>query len=99
MTDTARNMGFTCNKTMQSICQFPNGRRLAHPDKVNRIDLNRVVELQGQGAQLIEVLSRRQFEEQHLPGAISLPLAKFKSSELAKVDKNRPLIVYCWDYQ
>jgi len=66
---------------------------------VNRIDLNRVVELQNQSAQLVEVLSRKQFDEQHLPGAVSLPLSKFKSSELTKLDKNRPVIVYCWDYQ
>jgi len=66
---------------------------------VNRIDLDRVVELQNQSAQLVEVLSRKQFDEQHLPGAVSLPLSKFKSSELTKLDKNRPVIVYCWDYQ
>jgi len=66
---------------------------------VNRIDLDRLVELQNQAAQVIEVLSRKQFDEQHLPGAVSLPLTKFTSSELAKLDKNRPVIVYCWDYQ
>jgi rhodanese-related sulfurtransferase len=66
---------------------------------MNRIDLDRVVELQNQGAQLVEVLSRKQFAEQHLPGAISLPLSKFRPSELAKLDKDRPVIVYCWDYQ
>ncbi|PYS32550.1 MAG: hypothetical protein DMG14_34280 [Acidobacteria bacterium] len=66
---------------------------------MNRIDLDRLVELQNQAAQVIEVLSRKQFDEQHLPGAVSLPLTKFTSSELAKLDKNRPVIVYCWDYQ
>ena len=63
------------------------------------IDLGRVVELQNHGAQVVEVLSRKQFNEQHIPGAISLPLSKFKSSELAKLDKTRAVIVYCWDYQ
>ena len=63
------------------------------------IDLGRVIELQNHGAQVVEVLSRKQFDEQHIPGAISLPLSKFKSSELAKLDKTRPVIVYCWDYQ
>jgi rhodanese-related sulfurtransferase len=67
--------------------------------KVKRIDLEGVAKLQKQGAQLLEVLSRKQFDEQHLPGANSLPLSKFKSSELAKLDKSRPIIVYCWDYQ
>jgi rhodanese-related sulfurtransferase len=67
--------------------------------KVNRIDLEGVVKLQEQGAQVLEVLSRKQFDEQHIPGAISLPLSKFKSSEFAKLDRSRPVIVYCWDYQ
>ena len=63
------------------------------------IDLDRVVELQNHGAQVVEVLSRKQFDEEHIPGAISLPLSKFKPSELAKLDKGRPVIVYCWDFQ
>ena len=66
---------------------------------MNQVDLDRVLELRNQRAQLVDVLPRKQFEEQHLPGAISLPLSKFSSSELAKLDKDRPVIVYCWDYQ
>ena len=66
---------------------------------MNRIDLTRVVELQKQGAYVIEVLGRKEFEENHLAGAISLPLSKFSRSELAKLDKDRPIVVYCWDYQ
>jgi rhodanese-related sulfurtransferase len=67
--------------------------------KVNRIDLTRFIELQKQGAQVLEVLPRKQFDEQHIPGAMSLPLSQFKTSELAKLDRNRDVIVYCWDYQ
>jgi rhodanese-related sulfurtransferase len=66
---------------------------------VVKIDSGRVIELQNHGAQVVEVLSRKQFDEQHIPGTISLPLSKFTSSELAKLDKTRPVIVYCWDYQ
>jgi rhodanese-related sulfurtransferase len=66
---------------------------------MNRIDIDRVVELRNRGAQLVEVLARKQYDEQHIPGAVSLPLSKFSSSELAKLNKDRPLIVYCWDYQ
>jgi rhodanese-related sulfurtransferase len=66
---------------------------------VNRIDLDQIVELQKRGAQLIEVLSRRQYDEQHIPGATSLPLSKFSGSEIATLDRDRPVIVYCWDYQ
>jgi rhodanese-related sulfurtransferase len=66
---------------------------------MNRIDINQLLALQNRGTQLIEVLSRKQYDEQHIPGAISLPLSKFTSSEIARFDKDRPVIVYCWDYQ
>ena len=66
---------------------------------MNRIDLDQIVELQKRGAQLIEVLPRRQYDEQHIPAATSLPLSKFNASEMAKLDRDRPVIVYCWDYQ
>jgi rhodanese-related sulfurtransferase len=66
---------------------------------VNRIDLNQIVELQKRGAQLVEVLSQKQYDEQHIPGATSFPLSKFNRSEMAKLDRDRPVIVYCWDYQ
>jgi rhodanese-related sulfurtransferase len=39
-----------------------------------RIDLNCLQELLANGAQLIEVLSRAEYGEEHPPGAISLPL-------------------------
>jgi rhodanese-related sulfurtransferase len=39
-----------------------------------RIDLKRLQELLANGAQLIEVLPRAEYGEEHLPGAISLPL-------------------------
>jgi rhodanese-related sulfurtransferase len=67
--------------------------------QVNRIDLDRVIELQKRAAQVVEVLSRHQFHEQHIPGAISLPLSKFTPLEIATLDKNRAVVVYCWDYQ
>jgi rhodanese-related sulfurtransferase len=66
---------------------------------MKRVDLNTVIQLRDRGAQLIEVLSRKQYDEQHIPGAISLPLSKFSSTELAKLKRDRPVIVYCWDYQ
>jgi rhodanese-related sulfurtransferase len=52
-----------------------------------------------QSAQLVEVLPAEEYEEEHLPGAISIPLKKFDSRRLDELDRNRPVIVYCWDYQ
>jgi rhodanese-related sulfurtransferase len=57
----------------------------------------RVRELVEDGAQLVEVLPRREFEEQHLEGAISIPLKELDPDAASRLDRNRAVIVYCWD--
>jgi rhodanese-related sulfurtransferase len=64
---------------------------------VIRIDLKRLQELLTDGAQLIEVLPRAEFTEEHLPGAISLPLKDLDAATTATLDRTRPVVVYCWD--
>jgi rhodanese-related sulfurtransferase len=49
-------------------------------------------------AQLVEVLPSEEYEEEHLPGAISLPLKQLDVSTAAVLDRARPVVVYCWDY-
>jgi rhodanese-related sulfurtransferase len=53
--------------------------------------------LVAEGAQLVEVLPKEAFDEQHLPGAIHLPLRKIEARARATMDPERPVIVYCWD--
>lgn len=50
------------------------------------------------GAQLVEVLPSREYEEEHLPGAINIPLKALDESSSARLEKDRPVVVYCWDY-
>ncbi|MDQ4149871.1 MAG: rhodanese-like domain-containing protein [Actinomycetota bacterium] len=61
-------------------------------------DLQReeVQDLIAKGAQLVEVLPPAEFEEDHLPGAINIPLRKIET-EAAALDENAPVILYCWD--
>lgn len=61
------------------------------------IDRHRLQQLVAGGAQLIEVLPAREYEEDHLPGAQSIPLKKLDRSAVATLDLKRPIIVYCWD--
>lgn len=61
------------------------------------IDRERVEELVKQGAQLVEVLPAEEFAEDHLPGAVSHPLRQLDEEAPAQIDRNRPVIVYCWD--
>ena len=48
------------------------------------------------GAQLVEVLPAKEFEEDHIPGAVSHPLRQL-DQEADQLDRNRKVIVYCWD--
>jgi rhodanese-related sulfurtransferase len=57
----------------------------------------RVRELVDQGAQLVEVLPEDDYQELHLPGAISLPLKQLDADGAAALDRSKPVIVYCWD--
>jgi rhodanese-related sulfurtransferase len=63
------------------------------------IDRDRVQELVRAGAQLVEVLPNEEYEEEHLPGAINLPLKELNATTAARLDRSRPVIVYCYDYQ
>jgi rhodanese-related sulfurtransferase len=64
------------------------------PTNIGREDVRRLV---AEGAQLVEVLPKEAFDEQHLPGAIHLPLRKIEARARATLDPKRPVIVYCWD--
>ncbi len=61
------------------------------------VDLAGVRELLGRGAQLVEVLPREEYEELHLPGAISIPLKTLDAESAAELDAALPVVVYCWD--
>ena len=64
------------------------------PKEIDRKGLRRMVEA---GAQLVEVLPAEEYAEEHLPGAISLPLRRIDAEASSVLDKNRAVIVYCWD--
>ncbi len=64
----------------------------------SEIDAQQVQKLlDGRGAQLVEVLPPREYEEEHLPGAVNIPLKSFTPENLSQLDRDRPVIVYCWD--
>jgi rhodanese-related sulfurtransferase len=62
------------------------------------VDADRLQDLLASDAQLVEVLPPDEYEEEHLPGAISIPLKQLDASTTAQLDRSRPVIVYCWDY-
>ena len=63
------------------------------------IDRAEVQRLLVQGAQLVEVLPADEYEYERLPGAINIPLKTLDASSVGPLDRDRPVIVYCYDYQ
>ena len=61
------------------------------------IDRDAVRRLADQGAQLVEVLPANEYAEDHLPGAINLPLRRLEQQATKVLDRQRAVIVYCWD--
>jgi rhodanese-related sulfurtransferase len=64
------------------------------PKEIDRAEFRRLMK---EGAQVVEVLPRAEFEADHLPGAISLPLRNLETEAKEKLDQRRPVLVYCWD--
>jgi rhodanese-related sulfurtransferase len=60
-------------------------------------DRREVQALLEDGAQLVEVLPAEEYDEEHLPGAINLPLPEVETEARQRLDPGKPVIVYCWD--
>ena len=64
------------------------------PRSIDRHEVRRLLEA---GAQLAEVLPREEYDDEHMPGALHLPLKSLGPEAVAALDGARPVIVYCWD--
>ena len=61
------------------------------------IDYPRLRELLDSRAQLVEVLPAEEYREEHLPGAVNVPLKALDGETTAQLDKTKAVVVYCWD--
>lgn len=64
------------------------------PQPIDRDEVRRLVDA---GAQLVEVLPANEYKEDHLPGAISMPLRQLEKQARSALERGRPVVVYCWD--
>lgn len=67
------------------------------PTSIDRDDVQRL--LHEEQAQLVEVLPADEYADEHLPGALNIPLIELDRHSTACLDRQRPVIVYCYDYQ
>jgi rhodanese-related sulfurtransferase len=66
------------------------------PTAIFRQELHELLE---EEAQLVDVLPYEEYEEEHLPGAINIPLKELNRETSARLHHDVPIIVYCHDYQ
>lgn len=68
------------------------------PAAADRREVQRLA--RDEGAVIVEVLPKPEYDWAHLPGAVHLPLKGWDPDEItATVGTDRPVIVYCHDLQ
>lgn len=66
---------------------------------VHRVETEQLRRLLDDGAQLLEVSPGAGFDEEHLPGAVHLPLGELTPAAVADLDPGRTTVVYGFDHE
>ena len=66
------------------------------PTEIRR---DEVCHMMAGGAARVEVLPVEEYEAEHLPGAINIPLQQLDRQTTAVLPQDQPVIVYCYDLQ
>jgi rhodanese-related sulfurtransferase len=64
------------------------------PGEVDRAGVQRLIE---QGAQVVDVLPSEDYELEHIPGAVNIPLRDIPE-RVGELERSRPVVVYCFDF-
>ena len=67
------------------------------PTAIERDEVQRLIA--EESAQLVEVLPAEDFAREHITGAVNIPLKELDERAPHELDRDRPVIVYCNDYQ
>jgi rhodanese-related sulfurtransferase len=67
------------------------------PQSIDHTEVRRLIS--EESAQLVEVLPAKEFNEEHIIGAINIPLKELDERAPRELERERPVIVYCNDYQ
>lgn len=65
---------------------------------MEEIRREQVQALLARGAQVVDVLPRDEYDTQHLPGAVSIPLKELTAESVAGLRRDQPVVVYCFDF-
>ncbi len=61
---------------------------------VTNIDRVRLLELIDQGGQVVDVLPEAEYEAQHIPGAVNIPLRRLDAEATSILRRDKPVVVY-----
>ncbi|HEY6397608.1 MAG TPA: rhodanese-like domain-containing protein [Solirubrobacteraceae bacterium] len=61
------------------------------------VTLDELETLMEDGVQLVETLPEAEYLAAHLPGARNLPLKQLTARTAGELDRERAVVVYCWD--
>ena len=67
------------------------------PTSIGRDEVRRLIA--EESAQLVEVLPATYYAKEHISGAINIPLKELDRRAPRELERERPVIVYCNDYQ
>jgi rhodanese-related sulfurtransferase len=67
------------------------------PRAIDRDEVRRLIA--EEDGQLVEVLPAKEYGEEHIVGAVNIPLKELDDRAPRELERGRPVIVYCNDYQ
>jgi rhodanese-related sulfurtransferase len=65
---------------------------------VQIVDREALRRLQAAGAAIVEVLPPEEYELEHIPGAVNVPLKELDRSSIERFPPSQPIVVYCNDF-
>jgi rhodanese-related sulfurtransferase len=62
------------------------------------VALPEVQRLVRQGAQIVDLFAPDEYTDEHLPGALNIPLKKLDRATTGGLRRDRPIVTYCHDF-
>jgi rhodanese-related sulfurtransferase len=62
-----------------------------------RVNVERAQRLLRRRTQLVDVLPSSVYAEEHLPGAINVPLETLDETKVEQLERERAVLIYCFD--
>ena len=64
-----------------------------------RVDAREGEQMIADGVRTVDVLPASVFRQEHLPGAVNVPLQTFEPAQVEPFARRDPVLVYCFDQQ